>query len=229
MTTRPRIAILGRFAERTSANRKEGVVNSRRLLEMVWAAGGDPLTLLPVENSNWDERLAGFSGVLMPGGADVDPKFYGQEPMTDELYGLDPLQDAVDISLMKYVFEKGIPVLTICRGTQIANVALGGTLVQHMHEPHRDHLAEVVVQSEVHALGMSTDTVSASCFHHQVLDRLGTGVEPIAWAPEGHVEAVKYDSTGWAFGVQWHPEDNYREDAPQFEIVQRFIEAARGK
>lgn len=228
MTRRPRIAILGRFAESTSATRMAGVVNARRLLEMVWAAGGEPITLLPVADSNWDERLSIIDGVLMPGGADVDPRAYGQEPQTDELYGIDPLQDSVDLSLVRYVFKHKIPLLTICRGTQVTNVALGGTLVQHMHEPHRHHVAEVTIKQDLDALGVTIPTVSASCFHHQILDRLGAGVEPIAWAAEGHIEAVRYDGGGWAFGLQWHPEDNYKEDAPQLEIVKTFVaEAAK--
>ena len=227
MTRRPRIAILGRFAEHTSATRMDGVVNARRLLEMVWAAGGEPITLLPVADSNWDERLAYIDGVLMPGGADVDPANYGQERISDELYGIDPLQDSVDLSLIHYVFEHNIPMLTICRGTQITNVALGGTLVQHMAEPHRHHVAEVTIQKELDALGVSLPTVSASCYHHQILDRLGNGVEPIAWAAEGHVEAVKYEGHAWAYGLQWHPEDNFDSDASQLEITRAFVNACR--
>ncbi|MFM5967734.1 MAG: gamma-glutamyl-gamma-aminobutyrate hydrolase family protein [Micrococcales bacterium] len=229
VSTRPRIAILGRFADHTSATRLSAVVNARRLLEVVWAAGGDPITLLPVEGSNWHERLAGFAGVLMPGGADVDPKRYGQEPASDELYGIDPLQDEVDISLVKYAFEHDLPLLTICRGTQVTNVALGGSLVQHMAEPHRHHVATVTVQEHTLELGLSQPAVSASCYHHQIIDQLGSGVKPIAFATEGHIEAVKYEGLSWGFGVQWHPEDNYGDDAGQLEIVRRFIDEAKSR
>ncbi len=221
--SRPRIAILGRFAKGSTANRKEAIVNSRRLLEMIWDAGGDPVMMLPVIESNWDERLIGISGILMPGGADVHPKFYGQEIQSDEVYGCDPEQDEVDISLIRYAIANKIPLLTICRGTQVANVALGGTLVQHMDAPHRDHMAPVTISKELGELGLTEGTVSASCFHHQILDRVADGIEPIAWAPEGHIEAVKYLNTGWAFGVQWHPEDNYKDDSPNFAIIKRFV------
>lgn len=224
VSTRPRIAILGRFAEHTSATRLSAVVNARRLLEIVWAAGGDPITLLPVEGSNWSERLAGFAGVLMPGGSDVDPKRYGQEPASEELYGIDPLQDEVDISLVKYAFEHDLPLLTICRGTQVTNVALGGTLVQHMAEPHRHHVAPVEITEHIVDLGITNPRVSASCFHHQIIDSLGAGVKPIAFAAEGHIEAVKYEGLSWGYGVQWHPEDNYKDDAAQLELVRRFVD-----
>lgn len=225
---RPRIAILGRFAESTSVTRYAGVVNARRLLELVWAAGGEPLTLLPVAGSNWDERLKDIDGVLMPGGSDVNPKTYGEEASSEELYGIDDLQDEVDLSLVKYVFEKGLPLLTVCRGTQITNVALGGKLLQHMPEPHRHHVAPVTFEANQLELGISSVTAQASCYHHQIIKELGAGVTPIAHAAEGHVEAVRYDNAkNWAFGLQWHPEDNFDEDAVELEITKAFINACR--
>jgi len=228
-TKRPRIAILGRFAEGTSVTRYAGVVNARRLLELVWEAGGEPITLLPVKGSNWEERLAGFDGVLMPGGSDINPERYGEEPVTEELYGIDDLQDEVDISLVNYVFNAGIPLLTVCRGTQVTNVALGGTLLQHMDIPHRHHVAEVNIEANIADLGLSHSTVQASCYHHQIIKDLGKGVVPIAHAAEGYVEAVRYDSAkNWAFGLQWHPEDNYDSDSAQLEITKAFVAAARG-
>jgi putative glutamine amidotransferase len=228
-TKRPRIAILGRFAEGTTVTRYAAVVNARRLLELVWAAGGEPITLLPVAGSNWAERLADIDGVLMPGGSDVSPKRYGEEPSTDEIYGVDDLQDEVDLDLVNYVFESGLPLLTICRGTQVTNVALGGSLLQHMDEPHRHHVAEVTFDNNVEELGLSLPTVQASCYHHQILKDLGRGVVPIARAAEGHVEAVRYDSAkNWAFGLQWHPEDNFDEDESQLEIMRTFVNVSRG-
>jgi putative glutamine amidotransferase len=223
---RPRIAIVGRFAESTSATRFEAIVTARRLAEAVWAAGGEPLTFLAVEGSTWTERLAGIDGVLMPGGADIDPRNYGQEPSSDELYGIDPMQDAVDISLIRHVLKTETPMLAICRGMQITNVALGGTLVQHMNHPHLHHVAPVTVDECVDELGLSNATVSASCYHHQAIDRVADGLTVIARAAEGHVEAVKIESPGWAFGVQWHPEDNYDTEPGQLEIFERFVRAA---
>jgi len=229
VTRRPRIAILGRFAEGTTVTRYAAVVNARRLLELVWAAGGEPITLLPVAGSNWAERLADIDGVLMPGGSDVSPKRYGEEPSTEEIYGVDDLQDEVDLDLVNYVFENGVPLLTICRGTQVTNVALGGTLLQHMDEPHRHHVATVRINENADELGLSNPEVQASCYHHQILKDLGRGVVPIAHAAEGHVEAVRYDSAkNWAFGLQWHPEDNFDEDQAQLEIVRTFVDVARG-
>jgi putative glutamine amidotransferase len=223
---RPRIAIVARFAESTSATRFEAIVTARRLAEAVWAAGGEPLSFLAVEGSDWAQRLEGIDGVLMPGGADIDPRNYGQKPATDKLYGIDPLQDAVDISLIRHVLARGIPMLAICRGMQITNVALGGTLVQHMDHPHLHHVAPVTVESDAEELGLSVTTLESSCYHHQAIDRVADGLTVIARAAEGHVEAVKIESAGWAFGVQWHPEDNYDTEPGQLEIFERFVRAA---
>lgn len=223
---RPRIAIVARFAESTSATRYEAIVTARRLAEGVWAAGGEPLTFLAVPGSDWTERLNGINGVLMPGGADVDPRNYGQEPISDELYGMDMMQDEVDISLIRHVLSVGLPMLAICRGMQITNVALGGTLTQHMDSPHLHHVASVTVDSHASELGLTDSTLEASCYHHQAIDKIAAGLTVIARASEGHVEAVKIDSTGWAFGVQWHPEDNYDAERGQLEIFERFVRAA---
>jgi putative glutamine amidotransferase len=225
-TQRPRIAIVARFAESTSVTRYDGLVTARRLAEALWAAGAEPLTFLAVDGSNWDERLAGIDGVVMPGGGDIDPRNYGQEPQVDELYGVDALQDAVDISLIRYVLDKGIPMLAICRGLQITNVALGGTLHQHMDAPHQHHVAPVTFDSHTDELGLSNTTVEASCYHHQAIDVVADGLTVIARAAEGHVEAARFESAGWAYGVQWHPEDNYDTEPGQFGIFESFVRAA---
>ena len=223
---RPRIAIVARFAESTSATRYEAIVTARRLAEGVWAAGGEPLTFLAVPGSDWTERLSGIDGVLMPGGADVDPRNYGQDPISDELYGMDMMQDEVDISLIRHVLSVGLPMLAICRGLQITNVALGGTLTQHMDSPHLHHVAPVTVDSHATELGLTDPTLEASCYHHQAIDELAAGLTVIARAAEGHIEAVKIESAAWAFGVQWHPEDNYDTERGQLEIFERFVRAA---
>lgn len=224
--TRPRIAILARFAENTSATRFSAIVTARRLAEVVWAAGGEPLSMLPVAGSDWLERLAGIDGVLMPGGADINPKRYGQDVSSEEVYDVDDLQDEVDIELIRVAFSRGIPVLTVCRGTQIANVALGGSLVQHMERPHRHVVNRVRVSSQTEELGLSDGFVEASCYHHQAIDRLGEGVSPIAFSDDGIIEAVVYETEAWAFGVQWHPEDNWDSEPENLAIVRSFVDAA---
>lgn len=228
VTIRPRIAIPARLAESSSVTRYEAIVTARKLAELVWDAGGEPLTFLPVKSANWAERLEGIQGILMPGGADVDPQFYGQGRVSQELYGINTTQDESDISLVNYALASQLPFFTICRGTQIANVALGGTLIQHMDEPHIKKLSIIEFSNFDADLGISDSSLTVSCFHHQSIDSLAQGIVALAHADEGHIEAVRYPSDAWAFGVQWHPEDNYKEVQGQMEIVKTFINAARG-
>jgi putative glutamine amidotransferase len=223
---RPRIAILGRFAAHTSATRYAAVITARRLAELVWAAGGEPITMLPVADSDWAERLRGIDGVLMPGGADISPATYGQSITSEHVVDIDDLADEADISLVRFALASELPFFAICRGLQITNVALGGTLVQHMDSPHQHHVADVTFDSHVDELGLSNATVEASCYHHQMIDEVAPGIEVIARSAEGHVEAAKIPARGWAFGVQWHPEDNYDTNAPQLEMLRQFVRAA---
>ncbi len=223
--TRPRIAILGRFAEGTTVTRSRGVVTARALADAVWAAGGDPLTFLPVEDSDWNERMAGIDGILMPGGGDLDPSHYASEVTTDEIYGVDAVQDAVDFSLVKWAIDNAIPLLAVCRGCQVVNVALGGTLIQHMEDDHR-HKVHSVKITEAKSLGLTEDHVESSCYHHQAIDQLGRGLEVVATSGEGVIEAIKIPSKAWAFGVQWHPEDNFASNSQQLAIFERFVSEA---
>ena len=223
MATRPKIAIVGRFTDHASAIRSLGVVSARRLLEAVWAAGGEPITFLPVENPNWAERLQGIQGVLIPGGGDIDPKWYGEEPDTEELYGVDDLQDENDFSIARYAFDNGIPVLAICRGFQLVNVLMGGSLVQHMDKDHRHHIHSVKIDKDSEGLGLTNPVLECSCFHHQAIKELGKGLEVLARAEEGHVEAFKIEAKAWSYGVQWHPEDNYTTNQQQMELFTKLV------
>ena len=228
MSLRPRIAIPARLAESSSVTRYEAIVTARKLAELIWDAGGEPLSFLPVKDANWEGRLEGIQGILMPGGADVDPQYYGQGRESQELYGINSTQDESDISLVNYALASELPFFTICRGTQIANVALGGTLIQHMDEPHKNKLSTIEFSNFDADLGISNSSLAVSCFHHQSIDSLAQGITALAYADEGHIEAVRYPSDSWAFGVQWHPEDNYKEVQGHLEIVKTFINAARG-
>lgn len=228
MSLRPRIAIPARLAESSSVTRYEAIVTARKLAELIWDAGGEPLSFLPVKDANWEGRLEGIQGILMPGGADVDPQFYGQGRESQELYGINSTQDESDISLVNYALTSQLPFFTICRGTQIANVALGGTLIQHMDEPHINKLSTIEFSNLDADLGISSSSLAVSCFHHQSIDSLAQGITALAYADEGHIEAVRYPSDAWAFGVQWHPEDNYNEVKGQLDIMKTFINAARG-
>jgi putative glutamine amidotransferase len=223
--TRPRIAILGRFADGTTVTRSRGIVTARALADAVWTAGGDPLTFLPVEGSDWSERMAGIDGILMPGGGDLDPSHYATEATSEEVYGVDAVQDAVDFSLVKWAIANAVPLLAVCRGCQLVNVALGGTLIQHMEDDHRHKIHPVQVSAGAD-LGLTQDLVESSCYHHQAIDILGEGLEVVATSGDGVIEAIKIPSAAWAYGVQWHPEDTFAENAQQLAVFKKFVAEA---
>lgn len=228
---RPRIAVLGRFTESASALRYRGVVSARALLEAVWAAGGDPVTLLPGDSPealDWESRLAGFDGVLLAGGGDLDPCHYGGDSDHPSVYDVDAVQDAADLSLTAYCLENPIPTLAVCRGLHVVNVVRGGTLVVDMPVHHRHTVQEIDLSPEASPLGISGDRVAISCYHHQAIDRLGDGIQVVARAADGTVEAVVVDAPAWMVGIQWHPEDTFMEDPQQLELLGTFIRHAAG-
>lgn len=227
---RPRIAILGRFTESASALRYRGLVSSRALLEAVWAAGGDPVTLLPGDSPDaldWAHRLAGFDGVLLAGGGDIDPARYGGDTQHESVYDVDPVQDEADLSLADYCLTHGIPTLAVCRGLHVVNVLRGGTLVVDMPVNHRHVVQDVALQEGSDKLGIDDSQVTISCYHHQAVDRLGEGLEVVARAEDGTVEALTVDAPGWAVAVQWHPEDTWATDPRQVALLARLVDEAR--
>ena len=224
MSVRPRIALIGRFTNSASALRYGGVVSSRALLESLWDAGADPVTLLPAADSDWKQRLQGYQGVLLAGGGDINPARYGQEPDAS-VYDVDDLQDESDFEMTEYVLQQGIPTLAVCRGLHVVNVVRGGTLIQDMPENHR-HVVQEVKVSDYESFGFTSELVATSCYHHQAIDKLGSGLEVLGRGPDGTIEAVGIESTGWARGVQWHPEDTAKSDTNQSGLFARLVKEA---
>ena len=236
----PLIAIPGRFSASTSALRYEAVVNARALLAAVARAGGEPLTVLPRQldadpladpaatTRQVRAQLRWADGVLLPGGGDLDPARYGQSIGSDQVYGVDQVQDAFDLAVARWALDEGIPLLAICRGAQVVNVAQGGTILQHMDSPHRNRLHDVEIDGGV-AREVFGSRLSVSCYHHQRIDRLGAGLRVVASAEDGTPEA--FDSAtcpGWFLGVQWHPEDVAETVGAHQHAFDAHVAAARG-
>ncbi|MEV5987479.1 gamma-glutamyl-gamma-aminobutyrate hydrolase family protein [Streptomyces sp. NPDC052051] len=233
---RPLIAVPARFAASTSALRHAAEVNARALIDAVWRAGGEPAALHPADPTADDvtARLARFDGVLLPGGGDIAPYRYGVADTHDSVYDVDDLQDAFDLETARAAIGSGLPLLAVCRGLQVVNVALGGTLEQDMGGPGRDH-RHVVHPVEIRRgtlleRAIGTEKAEASCYHHQRVDRVADGLTVSARAADGTVEGLELpDAAGWFTAVQWHPEDTAHEDPVQQAVFDAFVRAARDR
>jgi len=187
---RPLVAIPARFAARASALRFGAEVAARALVEAVYRAGGEPWVLHP-DMSDVESRLSRCDALLLPGGGDLAPHRYGAAAHSS-VYDVDDSQDAFDLAAARHALGRGLPTLAVCRGLHVVNVVLGGTLRQDMGGPHRHVVHPVALRAgSVLASLCPTDKVEASCFHHQCVDRLAEGLEAVAWATDGTIEAVE--------------------------------------
>lgn len=245
--TRPLIAVAGRplAAGKIRGWRNAAVGAPVSYVEAVHRAGGQEAILLPVELDE-DEaarRLARFDGLLLLGGGDVHPSLYGEEPADGRIMGLNEMSDAFEIPLARAAVTLGLPTLAVCRGLQVLNVALGGTLLQHIEATdgtgagsgtdHGDpgtrtalHEVHVAAGSRLAAIvGAAAERCTSE--HHQAVARLGDGLEPVGWAPDQIVEAVEH-RRGWVVGVQWHPEVTAATDPVQQALFDALVRHAAG-
>jgi putative glutamine amidotransferase len=208
--------------------------------EAVYGAGGLPL-LVPLfpDREFLEPLVARLDGIVLAGSnSDVDPLRYGADPHP-KLGDVLPRRDATDAALIALAEERNIPLLAICYGMQALNVARGGTLVQDIESQvdgaikHQQgdvyvrhcHKISILDGTLLADLAGSTST-TVNSHHHQAIERLGRNLTPVAWASDGVVEAVVDDASDhWIFGVQWHPEVGWSEDALSQAIFSAFIEA----
>jgi len=206
-------------------------------MRAVERAGGLPVALPPIATSNVDGLLDHLSGLVLTGGPDLDPSCYGAEPHP-ELGPTDASVDAFEIALCKSADRRGMPILGICRGAQVLNVARQGTLHQHLPDlvhgiEHRqlepgDRTTHEVRVAPDSSLAQTTGggPVNVNSFHHQAIDRLGLDLRPVAWTKDGVIEAVEDDRAGFVLGVQWHAE-TLVEEAEQLALFERLVQASR--
>jgi gamma-glutamyl-gamma-aminobutyrate hydrolase PuuD len=179
-----------------------------------------------------DEVLDRLDGLVLTGGADVDPLRYGQAPDGRTSAPREP-RDEWETALARAALRRGVPLLAICRGLQIINVALGGSLHQHLpdvtgHDGHQPSpgvfgAVDVSIEPGTRTAGLIGPRVRVSCHHHQALARLAPGLTVTGRADDGTVEAVEVTGPAFAVGVQWHPEEN-RQDTRLFTAL---VEAGR--
>ncbi|MCV7472583.1 gamma-glutamyl-gamma-aminobutyrate hydrolase family protein [Micrococcus luteus] len=228
---RPRIALTTYYQEGSW-----GVWNSIAAIvpgayvEGVVAAGGTPVLLPPVGTD--PSVLELVDGLIVIGGVDVDPQFYGAD--RHERTFSQPFRDEHDIALTRAALEQGLPLFAICRGAQILNVALGGTLIQHLPDvnenaaqyqpgPGQYGRVEFTTEPGSRCAQLLGETAESPCYHHQALETVADGLVVTARAADGTIEAVETTTESWTLGVQFHPEEN-RKDPRLFE---GFIDVAR--
>jgi putative glutamine amidotransferase len=220
------------------------VVMNQRYYEAVASAGGAPVLIPLLEDI--DALRATYdacAGILIPGGVDMDPATYG-EPPHEKLGRIDPDRDRVELQLTRWCIEDRKPLLGLCRGLQVINVATGGTLFQdieaqlagairHDYFPtfgferaHLSHDVAVLPSSRLRSL-VDLDQLPVNSMHHQGVKRLGAGLVACAHAADGLVEGVESANGHWMVGVQWHPEVFEANDPHTRDLFRGFVDAAR--
>ncbi len=196
-------------------------------------AGGRPLLVPPLEGAI-EETLDAVDGLIFSGGADIDPDLYGQD-LHPETSGVHPERDRGELALLEGALARDMPVLAICRGSQVLNIARGGDLVQHLpdvvgDEKHKhtpgtfgDH--GVTLEEGTRLAALLGEHAPVKSHHHQGFGRVGEGLRVAAHAEDGTVEAVEATDRRFAFGVLWHPEAG--EDMKLFEELVREAAAYR--
>jgi putative glutamine amidotransferase len=186
------------------------------------AAGAIPIVLPPTGTDHLPELLDRLDGLCLSGGPDLDPSAYGARERHEKLGPTEPDLDAFELALATQALDRGLPLLAVCRGAQALNVACGGTLHQHI-DGHRQtepanqptHAVRISPRSRLHRL-FRAQTLETNSFHHQAVNRVGTGLRATAHAPDGTIEAI--EGTGFVVGVQWHAE-TLAEHLPLFEAL----------
>lgn len=226
---RPVIAI-------TPSYNSDGMIRMRpAYLDAVWDAGGLPVFVsYTTDPAKLDEYARQFDGFLFAGGVDVDPKYYGEQVMFDSV-SISEERDSFELALAARVLPTSKPVLGICRGIQLINVAMGGSLYQHIDghsqsEPRdvRPQHVRLAVGTPFCRLAGGRSELMVNSFHHQAVSRPAPGLCVAAEADDGICEAIYQPGERFLVGVQWHPELFYTQDETAGNLFRAFVEAAGG-
>lgn len=204
-------------------------------VDSVRRAGGIPV-LLPPGESNALALFQRLDGLVLTGGGDIDPNLYGGV-MHPEVYMVDPDRDLLELQLTRHMLADDLPTLAICRGAQMVNVALGGSLIEHLPDVVGDEVQHRLPPREPTPHSVATvdgtqlaelliqPTFDCASWHHQAVSRLGRGLTVAAHAPDGTIEAVELPEHRWLFAVQWHPELTAEVDPLQQTLFDELVDA----
>lgn len=240
----PLIAIAGRYGAPSRVSRDAVSFAGRRYLDAILRAGGEPVVIppQPLTNQDAEAMMRRFNGLLLMGGADVNPALYGQVA-GPHIYGVQPEQDTFESALLVAAMNLDLPVLAVCRGMQLTNVVLGGSLVQHLgeldnanellaHAPKQFPVGEEFALHQINieagskmAAALGATQINGASFHHQGILKLADELVGVGQAPDGILEAVEH-RTKWLLGMQWHPEDTAATDSVQQNLYNAFVRRA---
>jgi putative glutamine amidotransferase len=207
-------------------------------VDAVRVGGGIPVLLTPGEERP-AELLESLDALVFSGGGDLDPVHFGGDEHPHS-YFICEERDAFELQLMRAALERETPVLAICRGTQVVNVALGGSLHSHLEDVvgdaivHREsqtchsyHPVKLDPDSRLATLMGATELAEVASWHHQAVDRLGEGLRAVAWASDGTVEALELPEAPQLLAIQWHPELQIELGSLQRRLFEAIVRMAR--
>ena len=206
-------------------------------VDAVRRAGGNPI-LLPPGEQDWGSWFEIIDGFLITGGADIASDFYGGDPDHPKQEKPRVDRDATESALATHLIGGSVPALFVCRGIQVLNVVMGGTINQHLADSLDDDIHRGEGDGWIyHEVEMKPDSLAAQAMgaeraqgatgHHQAIDRLAAELEPVGWAADGTIEAVELRGPTWLVGVQWHPEVSANDDPAQQGLFDGLVGAAR--
>ena len=205
--------------------------------EALVEAGAAPVLLpLSMNEDLLDIYIDRCDGLMVTGGQDIDAAYYGENNMPCN-GAVSPYRDVMELALTKKAIANNKPVLGICRGIQVINVAMGGTLYQDIHEQIKDRKLikhsqsaprwyathEVVIKKESFMWEVfNAEKACVNSFHHQAVKDIAPDFEATAWSEDGIIECIEYSKAGFITGVQWHPEDLWKQNAAEHELFKKF-------
>lgn len=227
--TRPLIAIVGRWSDRINTDTR-GVYVPQKMIDAVARAGGEPIMVWPDAPDRAERLLTLVDGVILPGGNDLDLRPFGVPEVHPKEHHSPPEQDAADVTISRAALAAELPILAICRGMQVLNIVMGGSILQHFDEttvPHSGgpHAFDVVAGTRTEEI-LGGTRITGYSNHHQACDRLADGLLLTAYADDKIIEGFE-SVDGRIIGLQWHPEIDAAEDPVQQRPFDWLVERSR--